>query len=64
MNLIYATLDKKPIIGIISSISGSILPFIDSITPVLQFFGVVIGVVIGIMTFAEKIRATRTKKNK
>ena len=62
MNFIYAILDKKPLIGALSAFSGVLIPFIESITPILQFFGVIIGLLIGVMTVIEKRRSIKNKK--
>ena len=37
------TLQKHPILGIISSIGVFILPYIEMLSPVIQFFGMIIG---------------------
>jgi len=62
MNFIYAILDKKPLIGAFSAFLGGLIPFIEAITPILQFLGVILGLLIGVMTVIEKRRSIKTKK--
>ena len=50
------TLQKHPILGIISSIGVFILPYIEMLSPIIQFFGMIIGVLIGIFTLLIKIK--------
>ena len=50
------TLQKYPILGIISSFGGCILPYIQTLSPIIQFFGMIIGVLIGIFTLLIKIK--------
>jgi hypothetical protein len=56
-------LSKHPTIGVFSSIGGSILPTIEALTPLLQFSGLVIGLLIGAITLALKINEWKDKNN-
>ena len=50
------TLRQYPVIGIGTSIGGSALPFIEWLSPYLQFVGLVLGVTIGLITVVLKIK--------
>ncbi len=59
MTLLTNLLEKKPVIGFIGTVGGIILPYMNAITPYLQFCGLLMGLAIGFLTIREKI-----KKNK
>ncbi len=59
MNLIHnlsQTLSKSPEIGVLSSLVATVLPFIESVTPILQFAGLAVGLAIGVLTLAIKFK--------
>jgi hypothetical protein len=62
MNNIKSFLAAYPLVGFGSSIGGGVLPFIVSITPVLQFLGVCLGLFIGYLTVEAKLEARKTRK--
>lgn len=49
-------LREHPELGIMSSVSGVLQTFLDTSTPILQFLGLLIGVLIGLLTLMLKIR--------
>lgn len=49
-------LREHPELGIMSSISGVLQTFLDTSTPLLQFLGLLIGVMIGLITLLLKLR--------
>ena len=48
------TLRNHPMIGMGSVAGGSLLPFIQALSPYLQFFGLILGLLIGLLTLAIK----------
>ena len=50
------TLRNHPLIGMGSAAGGSLLPFIQVLSPYLQFIGLCIGLIIGGLTLALKWR--------
>ena len=50
------TLRAHPILGIGSVLGGSLLPFIQSLSPYLQFLGLCIGLLVGALTLLIKWR--------
>jgi len=52
-------LQKHPILGIATSFGGCILPMIEVLSPLIQFFGMIIGVLIGILTLLLKYKEWR-----
>jgi len=48
------TLRNHPMIGMGSAAGGSLLPFINTLSPYLQFLGLLIGILIGLFTLAIK----------
>ena len=57
--MIVDTLKHHPSIGILSSGGAVAVPFIDFISPYLQFAALVVGLAIGFLTLAIKIREWR-----
>tara|TARA_R100000808_G_C2067093_1_gene96096 strand:+ start:473 stop:661 length:189 start_codon:yes stop_codon:yes gene_type:complete len=49
-------LSKYPILGVFSSIGGSMFPLIERLSPVIQFIGMIVGVFIGIFTLLIKYK--------
>ncbi len=62
MNLILDILGKNPGIGIVLSFGSVALPFINAITPYLQFLGIIIGLLIGILTVYIQIQKIKKRK--
>jgi prepilin signal peptidase PulO-like enzyme (type II secretory pathway) len=56
-------LSEKPMVGMYSSFGGFIIPFIDAITPILQFLGVLVGLAVGIITFMVQMKNYRKPRN-
>ena len=56
-------LDRKPMIGVTSVMLGVVMPLIEQLTPLLQFLGLLIGVLIGALTLFSMIRKTFFKSN-
>ena len=56
-------LRERPELGILSSISGVLQTFLDTSTPLLQFMGLLIGVLIGLVTLVLKLRELFRKNN-
>lgn len=54
-------LAHNPIIGLISTMVGFIVPFISEINPVLQFFTLCFGLVIGGLTIEAKLKERKKK---
>ena len=52
---IIETLQARPLIGLFSTATGSFMPMIEEVTPMLQFLGLVIGVGIGVLTLYCKV---------
>lgn len=55
MTKILLFLETRPLFGLISTGAGVSFPFIETITPILQFFGLLIGVLIGAFTLYFRI---------
>jgi|TARA_R100001163_G_scaffold64430_2_gene58653 hypothetical protein len=49
-------LSKYPILGVFSSVGGSMFPLIETLSPVIQFIGMIVGVFIGILTLLIKYK--------
>lgn len=45
-----------PLLGMLSSVSGVLQTLMETTTPILQFIGLFIGVLIGLVTLAAKLR--------
>lgn len=64
-----AFLQKHPLLGIISGLMGSSLHFINILSPILSFIGLVLGIGIAAITLHLKVlewkekRKERTNKN-
>ncbi len=62
---LYTTLTQiiqKPITGILASMGFPIISFINTLSPVLQFLGLFLGVLIGLMSLYHtwlKVKKTR-----
>ena len=57
-------LQEKPVIGIMSTLTGSFIAYIKVLTPVLSFAGLVIGLLIGIITLILKWNELKEKRRK
>ena len=55
MSKILLFLETKPLFGFISTVTGVSVSFIELMTPILQFFGLVIGVLIGAFTLYFRV---------
>ncbi len=55
-------LSKHPILGAFISIGGSLFPFLNTISPLVQFIGMIVGVLIGILTLAIKYKEYKNIK--
>lgn len=55
-------LSKYPILGVFSSVGGSMFPLIETLSPVVQFIGMIVGVFIGIFTLAIKYKEYKNLK--
>lgn len=56
-----AILSQKPEIGMTASILGAVIPYIDTLSQIFQFIGLVTGVAIGVITLMIKINEWRHK---
>lgn len=66
MSLIHSvsqTLSKSPEIGVLSSLVATVFPFIETVTPILQVMGLVVGLAIGILTAAIKYKEYKKLRN-
>lgn len=61
MKLLQFLADKWGI-GIVSSVGTAFIPSIDTMTPILQFLGITLGLIIGVLTVIEKFRKLLRKK--
>jgi hypothetical protein len=52
----------KTVVGMISTIGGAVLPFIEFVTPYMQFTGMCLGLTIGVLTVREKIGKKKDAK--
>ena len=55
-------LSQHPWIGFLSSLLGSALPLIQFLTPYLQFIGLLVGVLVGIITLVGEVEKRTGKK--
>ncbi len=61
MERIDYILTNRPEIGVIGSIGGSLQMFVETASPLLQFFGLCLGVAIGVYTLLIKRREYQDK---
>lgn len=54
-------LKEHPEYGLFSSVVASVQSFIETSTPVLQYVGLVLGILIGVVTLAIKLREAHKK---
>ena len=54
-------LKDHPLVGMFSSVSAVLQAFIETATPILQFIGLFIGIIIGLLTVIAKLRELRKK---
>lgn len=59
MHTILCFFKNHPEWGMATSLSAVVQTFIDTSTPVLQYMGLVIGVLIGVLTLYARIRDIR-----
>jgi hypothetical protein len=57
-------LRKHPTLGFVTSLWAFLQPFLDTLTPILQFVALVIGVMIGGITLRLKVMEYNEKKVK
>jgi hypothetical protein len=57
-------LRKHPTLGFVTSLWAFMQPFLDTLTPILQFVALVIGVMIGGITLRLKVMEYNEKKVK
>ena len=57
-------LQKHPILGILSGLMGSSLHFIEVLSPILSFIGLVLGVGIAAITLHLKLMEWKEKRKK
>jgi len=57
-------LRKHPTLGFVTSLWAFCQPFLDTLTPILQFIALVIGVMIGAITLRLKLMEYNEKKVK
>ena len=57
-------LRKHPTLGFVTSLWAFLQPFLDTLTPILQFVALVIGVMIGGVTLRLKLMEYNEKKVK
>lgn len=57
-------LRKHPTLGFVTSLWAFLQPFLDVVTPLLQFVALVIGVMIGAITLRLKLMEYNEKKAK
>ena len=62
MHRMEQLLSKYPILGVFSSVGGSMFPLIETLSPVVQFIGMIVGVFIGIFTLAIKYKEYKNLK--
>ena len=62
MHRMEQMLSKYPILGVFSSVGGSMFPLIETLSPVVQFIGMIVGVFIGIFTLAIKYKEYKNLK--
>lgn len=55
-------LRKHPTLGFVTSLWAFLQPFLDTLTPILQFIALVIGVMIGAITLRLKLMEYNEKK--
>ena len=59
LKVVENILQRYPILGIVSSFGGCVLPLINYLSPIVQFLGMLVGVFIGIFTLLIKIKEWR-----
>ena len=59
-----AFFQKHPLLGIVASIASGGIAFIHEITPYLQFFSLVVGISLGMVTMYAKIIEIHDKHDK
>lgn len=67
MMIILDFLSRKPIMGVISSLSASLIANMDDIIPWCQLIGIILGVAVGVLTIIAKlleIKKLRKQNNK
>jgi hypothetical protein len=64
MNRVEDFLRKHPTLGFVTSLWAFLQPFLDTLTPILQFVALVIGVMIGGITLRLKVMEYNEKKVK
>ena len=64
MNKVEHFLRKHPTLGFVSSFWAFLQPFLDTLTPILQFVALVIGVMIGGITLRLKLMEYNEKRAK
>jgi hypothetical protein len=64
MNRVEDFLRKHPTLGFVTSLWAFLQPFLDTLTPILQFVALVIGVMIGGITLRLKLMEYNEKKVK
>jgi len=57
-------LRKHPTLGFVTSLWAFLQPFLDTLTPILQFIALIIGVMIGGITLRLKVMEYNEKKVK
>ena len=57
-------LRKHPTLGFVTSLWAFLQPFLDMLTPILQFVALVIGIGIGVLTFRLKLMEYNEKRAK
>lgn len=57
-------LRKHPTLGFVTSLWAFLQPFLDTLTPILQFVALVIGIGIGVLTFRLKLMEYNEKRAK
>jgi hypothetical protein len=57
-------LRKHPTLGFVTSLWAFMQPFLDTLTPILQFIALIIGVMIGGITLRLKVMEYNEKKVK
>ncbi len=64
MTSISLLLQKKPIIGAVSSATGGAAIFIDWISPIVSFLAALAGLTVGVLTAYLKWMEVKDRKNK
>ena len=64
MEKVEEFLRKHPTLGFVTSLWAFLQPFLDVVTPLLQFVALVIGVMIGAITLRLKLMEYNEKKAK